>query len=200
MVRLEGCQPWHCLRGILAVCVGVGTAGQGRGHGPPGHTSASPSSTLPQWMKNRWRSWIQARGCRCSRRSRSSPRAGSAAVGAAWRGDTPGHPVEIEGGREAAGVLSPHSSTRVPVSPVPAHTCHAHGAGQCPAVPWAAPRARVRPRSRPGARRGLGVPSAVSPVPRLPRCPPLHSPLHKRPRGGHGLLPPRRHRRHPDSI
>lgn len=30
--------------------------------------------------------------------------------------------------------------------------------------------------SGPSARRGLGVPLAVSPVPRLPRCPPLHSP------------------------
>lgn len=79
LMRLESSQSWPCPWGV---CAGMGTAGQRRGHGPPGHASASPSSTLPQWMKNRWRSWIRARGCRSSRRGRSSPRAGGAAVGA----------------------------------------------------------------------------------------------------------------------
>lgn len=52
------------------------------------------------------------------------------------------------------------------------------------------------PECAAGARRPLGgVPGA--PAASLSS---LALSLHKRPRGGHGRLPPRRHRRHPDSI
>lgn len=132
----------------------------GWGLGPPCHASASSSSTLPQWMKNRWRSWIQARGCRSSRWSRLSPRAGSAAMGAAWQGDTQGHPAVMWGDRGGCwGPVPPlqHRRAHVPCahthvpclqgravpscavgSPTPACPARVRGGGSV--SPWRCPR------------------------------------------------------------